>query len=152
MLVESTELGELSTFKDFVKPGEKVNIRNLVHNIVCDEDGVSCRLSSKKHRAFNCADCKTKEEAFKEAMLGKYHTEGIQVVKPVQWDFRNQRQRETLEMPVEEFVDVFLEELNLYKSHSHMTTKQFDKFDDLKMNLPKGEAVVWMDYAGKISF
>lgn len=150
--MESTELGELSTFKEFVKPGEKVKINNLVHNIVCDEDGVNCRLSSKKHRAYNCEDCKSKEKGFRDALLEKYQKEGILMVRGIQWDFTNQRQRETFELPTEEFVDMFLEELNLYKSHSHMTSKQFDKFDDLKNNLPKGEAVIWMDYAGNLLF
>ena len=84
LLVESTELGELSTFKELVKPQEQVRMRNLVHNIVCDEDGDHCRLSSRKHKRFSCTDCKEKERIFREVLLKKFHDEGIESVNFIQ--------------------------------------------------------------------
>ena len=150
LLVESTELGELSTFKELVKPQEQVRMRNLVHNIVCDEDGDHCRLSSRKHKRFSCTDCKEKERIFREVLLKKFHDEGIESVNFIQWDFNYGRQREAHEMDIKPFVDKFLEDMNLYKSHNYMTNKQFNKFENLKTQLPKGEAVIWMDYAGRL--
>ena len=114
LLVESTELGELSTFKELVKLQERVRMRNLVHNIVCDEDGDHCRLSSRKHKRFSCTDCKEKERIFREVLLKKFHDEGIESVNFIQWDFNYGRQREAHEMDIKSFVDKFLEDMNLY--------------------------------------
>ena len=125
-------------------------MQNLVHNIVCDEDGDHCRLSSRKHKRFSCTDCKEKERIFREVLLKKFHDEGIESVNFIQWDFNYGRQREAHEMDIKPFVDKFLEDMNLYKSHNYMTNKQFNKFENLKTQLPKGEAVIWMDYAGRL--
>ena len=147
MLVDSSVLGEMVTFKELVGPGEKVTAKNLVKHIVCEEDGDQCRLSSGKLRNFSCSECKKKEEEFRNVLMRKLEEEQIENVNFIQWDFKNGRQRESHDMTPKDFVDKLLDDMGLLKSHNYMTTKQFDTMDDLKHSLSKNEVTIWMDYA-----
>ena len=137
----------MDTFKELVEPGKRVTMRNLLHNIICDEDGDNCRLSSRKQSNFSCDDCEQKQQKFKEVLLNKLQEEELDIVQYIQWDFDDGRQRETRELEANKFVDKFIEDMNLYKAHQYMTDKQFDTMEDLKHNLPKHQIVMWLDYA-----
>lgn len=119
-------------------------IEDCINMLMCEEKGEDCYLC-------DCDKC-PEPEILREFLSQHFELESISSVVYQQWVTTDRCNIETLVKPVEEFVDVLVEDLVRYKAHNFIAKQQIEALNHLKENLKVGEVIVLADFSENYSF
>lgn len=121
-----------------------VTIEDCLDLLMCDHKSDDCYVGE-------CAKC-PEPEVLAIFLSEYFERESISTVTYQQWVTVDRCTIETLVKPVDDFIDILVENLIAYKAHNFLAKKQAEALNNIKANLKVGEVVVLADFSENYSF
>ena len=121
-----------------------VHYSHALAKMMCNPSLPLCNLGS-------CPFCPGKKP-LQEMLTECFEQEGVDEVQYRQWTATDRSNMDTVVHPVDDFIDTFLEKLEVLKRHDFVAKQQASYITDRKENLKQGEFLVIGDFSENFSF
>ena len=118
--------------------------KHVIAQSVCNPSQPQCFLDK-------CTACPG-TEMLRESMVMHFGKKAIDNIIYQQWVSVDRTTLETASLPFEDFIDAFIEKVEMLIPHSFIATQQSQFFNESKKELKQGELVVVADFAENYSF
>ena len=118
--------------------------KHIITQAVCNPSQPQCFLDK-------CTACPG-TEMLRESMTIHFEKKAIVNVIYQQWVSVDRTTLETASLPFEDFIDTFIEKVEVLIPHSFIATQQAQFFNECKKELKEGELVVVADFSENYSF
>ena len=147
LMLAGSQISSSPEFRKIIDPSwsSEVKVQHLLARLVCNPAQEACWLGE-------CAACEEFASKLKEELLDKFKTLDVENVTYKTWVCTDRTELLTVTEEVGEFLDSFIEKLEVLKTHDFIYRQQACYFSELKDNLSEDSCISVGDFSENYTF